>query len=361
MSEDLHQLPEEPRQPPTDTSFPSQPAQPQPLSESIIPEQPAAGQPQYPPSPEFYTQMPGVDSYGAPAGQPVRGQPIFPPPVPGTPGFPQFVQGAPSLPPPGYAYGFPTPPEVQPLPLGQAVRELPQQYKKILFKPGVRSFWEEQGKADWGIIWVQILFLMIVQVAVSIPLFLSYNQALATSLTLISAGDVSIFSSPALLVMETVLEAFIAPLAIFAGVGILYLIARAFKGTGSYKRQMYNLLLFQVPLNLVSAALALILSTFSGRMLEASLSIPASSAAPLSSLGGPYLLVLMLFDLVSLALGVYTIVLSVFSIMAVHRLPGGRATAVVLIPYGALFLLAFVCIFALVVIGVMAAAASAVH
>jgi hypothetical protein len=221
------------------------------------------------------------------------------------------------------------------------MRELPGQYKKILLKPGVRSFVEEQGKAEWGIIWLQLLFLMIIQIGVSIPLFLAYNQALATNPSLASAGvDASLFSSPAFLLVEILLEAVFVPLTFLAGVGIQYLVARAFKGLGSFKQQAYNQLLFQVPLGIVSAALSLILSTFIGRTLAASLNVSASTP----SLSGSYLLVLLLFDLVSLAIGVYSVILNVFSIMAVHRMSGGRATASVLVPYGVLILVALLCV-----------------
>jgi len=247
------------------------------------------------------------------------------------------------------------------LPLGQAIRELPRQYKKILFKPGARSFGEEQGKADWGIIWVQLLFLMILQVVVSIPLFLSYNQTLATNPSFASAGaDASIFASPALFLLEIVLEAVLAPLVFFASVGIQYLVARAFKGTGSFKQQAYNQLLFQIPIGLVTGALALVLSTFSGRILAASFSASTTGYATAPLLSGPYLLVLSLFDLVSLAVSIYTIILTVFSLMAVHRMSGGKATASVLIPYGVLILLAMLCVCAAVVV-VIASVGSTIH
>ncbi len=346
MSEDLNQLPGEPEESgqPSVEAGSSQEAERQPLSETIIPEQPVAAHPQYPPAPEFYTQMPVMPVQPM---QPVREVPTFTPPVQGMPVFP---------PPPGYGYGFPLPPQAQPLPLSQALRELPTQYKKILFKPGVRSFVEEQGKAEWGIIWIQLLFLMFVQVLVSIPLFLAYNQALASNPGMASAGaDTSLFSSPAFLLLEIVLEVILVPLAFFIGIGIQYLVARAFKGVGSFKQQTYNQLLFQMPLGIVAAALSLILSTFVGRMMAATLDVSATSSGTIPLLGGPYLLVLLLFDLVSLGISVYITVLNVLSIMAVHRMSGGRAAASVLLPYGVLVLLVLLCVCAVAVIGVMAA------
>ena len=92
----------------------------------------------------------------------------------------------------------------------------------------------------------------------------------------------------------------------FIVVGIQYLLAKAFKGTGDFKQQAYGYLLFYAPLTIISYILGLI---------------------PI--LGG----------IIGFALFIYEIVLNVFQIMAAHRLSGGKATAVVLIPYAVLFLL----------------------
>ena len=378
MSENFNQLPgepEKPGQPLNEARFPqaSQPGpdqqpgsavpennrQSQPMSESIIPEQPQSAQPQYPPSPEYYRQMPVMNTYG------VSGAGSLPPvvPVPPTPGMPMFpppVPGAPAFLPPGYGYGYgyaPIP-QAQPLPLGQAIRELPRQYKKILFKPHVRSFAEEQGKADWGIIWIQLLFMMAIQALASIPFFVAYNQALANYTNMTGpAGEAAIFASPAIVVVEVVFEVIQIPLAFLMGVGIQYLVAKAFKGLGSFKQQAYNQLLFQMPLSLVSALMLLILAPIIGGILTPSLNAMASGTVASTSspaIGGPFLLVVMLLDLISLAVGVYTVILNVFSIMAAHRMSGGKATASVLIPYGILFVIAFLAICALILVGTMA-------
>lgn len=96
----------------------------------------------------------------------------------------------------------------------------------------------------------------------------------------------------------------------FITVGVQYLLAKAFRGSGDFKTQGYNYLLFAVPLTLVSSVLGLI----------------------------PFL-----GAFVSLAVAIYQIILNVFSIMAAHRLSGGKATAVVLIPIAAVILLFAVC------------------
>ena len=101
----------------------------------------------------------------------------------------------------------------------------------------------------------------------------------------------------------------IIPLSFFIGQGIIYLIAKAFGGTGTFLRQGYTYLLISVPLGIISSALGLI---------------------PI--LGG----------FVAFGLGIDGIVLQIFSLMAVHRLSGGKATAVVLIPIAIVIVLAIV-------------------
>ena len=213
---------------------------------------------------------------------------------------------------PGYqntSYGSQTP-----LTLGQAIQGLPNQYIKILTKPGAQSFAEEQGKADWGIIWIQLLFMGILATIIGF-----IKAALGTALTFstsggnagatyammssFAAGGASTFS-----IISVIIGFFVV-------VGVQYLLARGFGGTGDFKQQAYSYLLFSTPLNVIGYLLGLI--PFFGFVA-------------------------------SLALGIYGLVLNVFSIMAVHRLSGGKATAVVLIPIAAIILLLALCTFAFI-------------
>jgi hypothetical protein len=63
------------------------------------------------------------------------------------------------------------------------------------------------------------------------------------------------------------------------------------------------------------------------------------------------------FGLISFAVFIYGIVLQVFALMAVHRLSGGKATAVVFLPAAIITLLVIVLalVFASVLIGVFLA------
>lgn len=305
-----------------------------PLSESVMPEIPAqpdqASIPAYPPPPEYYKQLPAMNAPGTPP----PGVPLPPPPV--------------------YGYGYTPPPPNQPLPLGQAMRDLPRQYKKVLLKPGVRSFVEEQGKAGWGIVWSQLLFMTALQILVSIPFFISYNQSMFVNMS--STGtpaSAEMFASPAFLIIEIVFTAVLTPLAFFIQMGVQYLLARAFKGIGTFKQQAYNQLLFQVPLGLISSLLSLVFSVYIG---SGTLMLSTSASAPTvtSSTNGLVLLAILLVDLMILGLSVYGVVLNIFSLMAAHRLSSGRATASVLIPIGVMVFLFLLCFCALFLIGVMA-------
>ncbi|HXL35811.1 MAG TPA: YIP1 family protein, partial [Ktedonobacteraceae bacterium] len=192
-------------------------------------------------------------------------------------------------------------------------QELPNQYIRVLTKPSAQSFAEEMGKADWGMVWIQLLIwaligtiLGLIRAAIGLAglSFVSnntFNPAAITALT-VSGSTFSFIS---------------VPVFFFILVGIQYLLAKAFQGQGNFLTQSYTTLLFEVPINIVSYLLAFI---------------------PI--LGG----------IAGFALSIYGIVLNVFAIMAVHRLSGGKAVGVVLIPIAVLILLAFLCIFAIAAI-----------
>jgi hypothetical protein len=116
-------------------------------------------------------------------------------------------------------------------------------------------------------------------------------------------------SSLALSFVSTLVGTFIG---FFIGQGITYGLAKAFGGQGTFTTQAYTFLLFQVPLGIVVGLLGL---------------IP------------------VLGSFIGAAVGIYEIVLSVFAVMGAHRLNGGKATAVVLIPAAVVVLLVCAVIF----------------
>ncbi len=363
MPEELNQSPDGPERPePTrerpgagtpedeqaEISTPASEPQGQPASEVYVqPEEiTSTRQPQYPPLPESYAQPPEqsprvqspyvspqeprIENPYASSQEPPRVQNPYAAPAPG--------YGAPGFAPP-YGYGYEPFSQAQPLPLGQAIRELPGQYRKILFKPGPRSFAQEQGKAEWGIIWIQLLFLMLFEAILALPVGLVDIPIVNSSLSATGAAPIS---SATFLTIATIAVVIFAPIAFFALAGIQYLLGRAFQGTGQFKQQAYNQLLFQVPTLFITSLLYLVMTPFLGSMASMMPTTLGSTAVPsVNALG---LVVILVVGLLAWAVSIYGIVLNVFSIMAAHRISGGRATGVVLIPYGVLLVLYFGCV-----------------
>jgi hypothetical protein len=196
----------------------------------------------------------------------------------------------------------------QPLPLSVALQQLPRQYWKVLTQPSPQTIAAELGKASWDIILLQLLFQGIIAAIAS---FLSSLLNIsATSFLGGSASSAAVAGGMSL--GFSLGEIILVPLGFFIGAGIYYGLARAFGGQGSFLQQAYAATLFSVPLGVVGAVLGL---------------IPCVGS------------------LAALAIGIYSIVLYIFAIMAVHRLSGGSASAVVLIPIAVLFVLLILLIF----------------
>jgi len=184
-------------------------------------------------------------------------------------------------------------PPVTPLPLSEAIRQLPDQYVRVVTRPGAATFAQEQGKASWDIVWVQLAVFTVISVVAN---FVIFNVTMPASPGMNASPQsmqiIRIFSGefPLSYIILT-------PLSFFIGTGINYLIARAFGGRGTFLAYCYSYLLFYVPLGIVALILNMI----------------------------PFL------NYLGIAVGIYEIVLLVFMTMAVQRLSGGKATLAVLI------------------------------
>lgn len=287
----------------------------------------------YPPPQSPYTGYGNPPQGGYPGGYPPpqEGYPGgYPPPQEGYPGgYPPPQGGYPGVySPPQGVYspygpgGYNVPPQ-QPLPLSEAIRQLPSQYLRVTTKPGANTFALEKDKAAWNIIWVQLLFLGIVTgilsalaMAISLPNALnnlSHSNISASTLEQIKAIYASLPIPIAIGSIVAVIAGF------FISTGIYFLIARAFGGQGTFLQYAYSYLLFEVPLGIISSLVSL---------------IP------------------ILGSLVALAIGIYRIILQVYMTMAVHRLSGGRATLAVLILPIVLIILA--CVFVIVLATIIA-------
>lgn len=222
--------------------------------------------------------------------------------------------GAP--PPYGYGYGYAVPPQgfygqppnmfqvppvmqpATPLPLWAAIRQLPGQYWRVLTHPKAVTFIEEERKAAWNIIWVQLLILGVVEaLAVLLIVFLEFFLFQA----FLPSAIMSVVSRALPIVAIVIVLIYIAfvPISFFFGVGIYHLIAKAFGGRGTFLSYCYNYSLIVIPISILSVVLSV---------------IPC-----FGSMAG-------------LAGAVYEIVLLIFMTMGVHRLSGGKASAAVLIP-----------------------------
>jgi len=169
------------------------------------------------------------------------------------------------------------------------------------------------GKADWGMVWIQLLIWALVGTILGL---IRAAIGLAGS-SFVSNNTFNPAAITALTVSGSTFSFIAVPVSFFIVMGIQYLLAKAFQGQGNFLTQSYTYLLFEVPISIVSYLLGFI-----------------------PFLGG----------IAGFALAIYGIVLNVFAIMAVHRLSGGKAVGVVLIPIAVLLLLVFLCAFAIAAI-----------
>jgi hypothetical protein len=201
-------------------------------------------------------------------------------------------------------------------PLSEEIKEFPRQYLNVLTKPGVATFAAETGKANWRIVWVQLIGWGIISTILGFV-----AQAIFTSISYRFAGYLSPAAIQELSAKSASYGGIISiPLGFFIWMGLIYLLSKAFNGQGTFLTQSYTSLLFQAPLGVLSALLGLV----------------------------PF------FGLVNTAAFIYGIVLQVFALMAVHHLSGGKATLVVFLPAMiiTLLIIIFVVTFISVLVGV---------
>lgn len=196
--------------------------------------------------------------------------PSYPPP--GNPEYP---------PPPAGMYGTPSGGAYAPPPPARSyeaiARGLVQKWINVTTKPGVESFNRELPEANWRDVWIGILALAVL-------------NAITTGIS-----STYLHTTPSGLIGSLIG----VPLAFFIGVGILFLIAKLFNGTGTFLDQSYATSLYYVPLQGIAAIAAMV----------------------------PYL-----GWIVQAAVGIYGLVLSVFAVASSQRLTTNKAIAVVLIP-----------------------------
>lgn len=198
----------------------------------------------------------------------------------------------------------------EPRPLGLAVAELPILYAKALVPPYAKTFEMEGQRASWGIVWIQILVLIIIPGILGLLRGLHHSARLAaitgTQTTYVAFASIAAGTS----IAATLIQIITVPILFFIGVGIQFLLARAFRGTGTFLAQSYATLLYLVPLTILGG----IISTLFVYLTPLSAQIVA-------------------IPVITLALLIFNILLNITEIAGVHRMEHNKAAAVVLIPY----------------------------
>jgi hypothetical protein len=205
--------------------------------------------------------------------------------------------------------------------IGVILQQLPMLYFKTLVAPSARRFSQEAERAHWPIVWVQILLL------IAIPGIFGVIRDFDTSLVNRMASHSGVLSD----VMATfafgasiaalIVRIIIVPIFFFITLTIQYLVAKVLGGEGRYVGQGHGMLLYQVPLTILSGLISTII-----------VYIHSVDLRTVSSL-------------VSLTAFVYGIILNVMMLEGVHQLTRGKSIWIVIIYY---------IVLALIVIGLVA-------
>jgi hypothetical protein len=198
----------------------------------------------------------------------------------------------------------------QPLPLNEAIRQLPAQYWRVLTHPKTATFAAEEGKAAWNIIWVQLIALAIIS-AILAAIGSFENTSILNAIGIGNSNAAAALNALRENPLSTGFSSLIGvPISFFISTGIYFLLAKVFRGQGTFLHYAYCMLLIVAPITILNAVLAL---------------VP------------------VLGPLVTFALDIYELVLIILMTMAVHRLSAGKATiAVLILPIVALILVSII-------------------
>src|SRR5579884_2427959 len=118
--------------------------------------------------------------------------------------------------------------------LNETLSKLFQQYWKVLSQPGASTFVEEVPKASWDSILTQLLLMSVVD---AILLFI--DQLLNIQTFLRQLLFIQSFALPVILGFNLI--------AFFVWTGLTYIVAKGFRGVGTYKQYCYGYALLLVP------------------------------------------------------------------------------------------------------------------
>lgn len=182
--------------------------------------------------------------------------------------------------------------------LGAEFRSLPQRYLRIVIQPSMRRFEEEKQAASWGSTFLQLIILGVICALLRALAFWIDPSTLAGMTGEVQPG--------VLMLASTIGIVIITPLSFLFSAGVIYLFARLLRGKGAYLEQLYTMTLFGVPMVILSYLLLL---------------LPATSSWL------PYLP------------HVYSLVLMILALRAVHNFSTGRAIITLLLSVIILLLL----------------------
>lgn len=171
----------------------------------------------------------------------------------------------------------------QPLPFWRAVLDLPRQYLDALIDP-TTTFLEVKRRASWSLILFQLIGFALLTIIIEIFITLITFSVVGTPISMLGSAIASF--ALRLLVLLAVLLVYVA---------IQFLVARGFRGTGSFREQLYISLLIAIPMGIVITIM-------------------------LSASG------------LNLIFAAYALALSVAAVRAVHNLSRNRAIITMLIP-----------------------------
>src|SRR5579884_1586812 len=129
--------------------------------------------------------------------------------------------------------------------LGETLRQLFEQYRKVLSQPGASTFVAELPKASWDSVLTQLLLLSIANAAI-----LFIGQLLNISTFLSQLLFIQRFALPVILGINLI--------SFFLWTGLTYFVARGFKGVGSYMHHCYSYALILVPVSIASGLLSFV-------------------------------------------------------------------------------------------------------
>jgi hypothetical protein len=197
--------------------------------------------------------------------------------------------------------------------------------RTVLLRPSVATF-EEYERNDAGWAYIYIAIAAVVSAILSAIGFAITGPARAQALRQLEdqfggAGrplppGVSALMGGAGLT-GTILLALVGTIIVFFfWTGLIYLLGRAFGGTGAYGELAYDVALFSAPITVISSLISLL------------------SIGPLACLTG----------LIGLALWIYRVYLTWLSVQSGMNLPGNKALMVILIPILVILLLVCGCV-----------------